>query len=63
MSLCGFLFSYVLTAGPMIVLHRRIQARSLKVVIESFYAPLFHFVKREIEPFASILKWYASLFS
>ena len=57
-----FLLVYVLSAGPMAGLHKVAQFRHFRKALEFVYAPLIAIVKSDVEPFASVLKWYIELF-
>lgn len=62
LSSLAFLVSYLVSAGPMVALHRAVQADELRRIIEIVYAPLVFAVKHNLEPVASIMKWYLGLF-
>lgn len=61
-SACGFVVFYLLSAGPMAGLHRVFKVPGFQRAIEVVYAPVVFLVKRNIEPFSSIMKWYVDLF-
>ncbi len=59
---CLFLFVYALTAGPMVKLMTIADVGEFKTTAKYLYAPIVFLVEKDIEPFASVLKWYISLF-
>ncbi len=59
---CLFLLVYVLTAGPMVKLLDVVNVDEFKTAVKYFYAPVVFLVEKNVEPFASVLKWYISLF-
>ena len=61
-SACGFVVFYLLSAGPMAGLHRVFKVPGFQRAIEVVYAPVVFLVKRNVEPFSSIMKWYIDLF-
>ncbi|MBI1310488.1 hypothetical protein GC176_04205 [bacterium] len=61
-SSCGFLAFYLLSAGPMAGLHNVFKVPGFQRAIEVVYAPVVFLVKRNVEPFSSIMKWYVDLF-
>lgn len=62
LSAFGFLVFYFLSAGPMAGLHRVFKVPGFQRTIEVVYAPVVFLVKRNFEPFSSIMKWYVDLF-
>ena len=59
---CLFLFVYALTAGPMVKLITIADVGEFKTTAKYLYAPIVFLVEQDIEPFATVLKWYISLF-
>lgn len=58
----GFLVFYILSAGPMAGLHRIFEFSGFRNVVEVVYAPIVFLVKRNVEPFSTIMKWYIDIF-
>lgn len=61
-SMGGFVLFYLLSSGPMAGLHRVFEVPGFQRAVELVYAPVVFLVKRNIEPFSSIMKWYVDLF-
>jgi hypothetical protein len=61
-SAFGFMVFYLLSAGPMAGLHRVFKVPGFQRAVEVVYAPVVFLVKRNVEPFSSIMKWYVDLF-
>ena len=61
-SACGFVVFYLLSAGPLAGLHRVFKVPGFQRAIEVVYAPVVFLVKRNFEPFSSIIRWYVDLF-
>ncbi len=61
-SALGFVTFYLLSVGPMAGLHRVFKVPGFQQAIEVVYAPVVFLVKRNVEPFSSIMKWYVDLF-
>lgn len=62
LAVSAFLLLYALSAGPMVGLVRTVKMRPFERAVEVLYAPLVIVVKKNVEPFSSILKWYVELF-
>ena len=58
----GFLFVYVLSAGPMVAIHNAAKFRPFQRALEIVYAPIVLLVKSGIQPFAGLLKAYIEIF-
>ena len=58
----GFLAFYLLSAGPMAGIHRVFGVPGFQRAVEVVYAPVVFLVKRNFEPFSTIMKWYIDLF-
>jgi hypothetical protein len=58
----GFLFVYVLSAGPMVAIHNAAKFHPFQRALEIVYAPIVLLVKSGIEPFAGLLKAYIEIF-
>ena len=56
------LVSYVLSIGPAAWLHGKFELKGFQAAIEFIYAPLIAVIESDIDPFASMLKWYVELF-
>ncbi len=61
-SVFGFVMFYLLSAGPMAGLHRILDVPGFQRAVEVVYAPVVFVVKRNVEPFSSVMKWYIDLF-
>jgi hypothetical protein len=61
-SAFGFMVFYLLSAGPMAGLHRVFKVPGFQRAVEVVYAPVVFLVKRNVEPFSSIMRWYVDLF-
>ncbi len=61
-SAFGVLTFYLLSAGPMAWLHRVFEVPGFQRAVAVVYAPIVFLVKRNVEPFSSIMKWYVDLF-
>lgn len=61
-SAFGFMTFYLLSAGPMAGLHRILNVPGFQRAVEVVYAPVVFVVKRNVEPFSSVMKWYVDLF-
>jgi hypothetical protein len=61
-SAFGFLAFYLLSAGPMAGLHGVFKVPGFQKAVEVVYAPVVFLVKRNVEPFSSVMKWYVDLF-
>ena len=61
-SFGGFMVSYVALAGPMSALHRTVNNGPWQRCIEVVFFPIVLIVKSRIEPFASIIQAWCSLF-
>ena len=57
-----FLFIYALTIGPVVKLLKMINVSEFEIAFKYFYAPIVFLVEKDVEPFASALKWYISFF-
>lgn len=62
LSVFGFLVFYLLSAGPVAGIHNVLKVRAFQRAVEVIYAPVVLLVKSNIEPFASIMRWYVDLF-
>ena len=62
--ICFFVFLavYVLSVGPMAGLHEVFEFRQFQGALEVIYAPLIALIEADVEPIASLLKWYVGLF-
>lgn len=58
----GFLFVYVLSAGPMVAIHNAAKFRPFQRALEIVYAPIVLLVKSGIQPFTGLLKAYIEIF-
>ena len=59
---CAFLTTYVGLAGPMSALHRTIKDSPWQRCIEFVFYPVVLVVEAGIEPFASLIRAWCSLF-
>ena len=62
-ALCvvAFLIFYVVLAGPVAAIHRKVEAEPVRKVIEVAFSPLVFLVKQDVKPIAPMLKWYFGL--
>lgn len=58
----AFLLFYVLSAGPMVAMHKSIKFKPFQTGLEYFYAPLVLVMKLKLGPVSAFLKWYFELF-
>jgi hypothetical protein len=58
----GFVFVYVLSAGPMVAIHNAAKFRPFQRALEIVYAPIVLLVKSRVEPFSGWLKAYIEIF-
>lgn len=57
-----FLAVYILSVGPMAGLHQVFEFKQFQGSLEIIYAPLIVLIEADVEPFASVLKWYVGIF-
>jgi len=62
LSVSVFLLVYLATAGPMSAVHRSLRLQPLQRLIEIVYAPVVFVIKRDVEPFSWVMRWYVGLF-
>lgn len=62
LSVAAFLTFYVLSAGPMVAIHRSFEVDAFQDALGVIYKPLVFIVRNDIEPMSSALKWYIELF-
>ena len=62
-AIFGASLMYLLMAGPLAFLHKKLAVGPFQSAIETIFAPIVLIVKSDVKPFSTLLKAYIGLFT